>query len=236
MSSPASRSTVTDELRITARVLTGLPTQPYAPDQWTVVFVDLGHDLVVLATLPTPAPRSETAVDLSDVLVAQDLASYEVTAFNAAAAERRAREYFAAERALVKPWPDDRTRAGFFTTVPAQGGPTAWGIVTHALASCGITAYGDDDAGNEWLVVPRDQSASGYPMDPGPYVAMFVYNPDGDPVVTVNRAPDRTGDRWHLVVGEGDGTGVERQTHDVPTDRLSECIEFIAGWVTRSRR
>ncbi|QDN84379.1 hypothetical protein [Streptomyces sp. RLB3-6] len=119
MSSFASRSTAMNELWVTAQVIAGLPTRPYAPDQWTVAFADFGHDLLVLGTLPTPASCTELAEDLLAVLSAQNLASYEVTAPSAEAAERRAREYFAAERTGVTPWADTAIIALPGTVIPA---------------------------------------------------------------------------------------------------------------------
>lgn len=119
MSSCAPRGTAMNELWVTAQMIAGLPTRPYAPDQWTVVFADFGHDLLVLGTLPTPASCTELAKDLFAVLFAQNLASYEVTAPSAEAAERRAREYFAAERTEITPWADTGLVALPGTVIPA---------------------------------------------------------------------------------------------------------------------
>ncbi|MFI9771869.1 hypothetical protein ACIHJG_34145 [Streptomyces sp. NPDC052415] len=122
MSSLASRSTAVHELRVIGRVIAGLPVQPYAPDRWTVVFADFGHDLLVLGSLPTPDPLSKAAADQLAILHAQDLSSYEVTAPSAQAAERRAREYFAAERIGVTPWPATGLFALPGTPIPELGG------------------------------------------------------------------------------------------------------------------
>ncbi|MGW1365071.1 hypothetical protein ACWCQP_47800 [Streptomyces chartreusis] len=120
MSFSDPRSTAVEELWATAQVIAGLSPRSYAPDRWTVVFADFGHDLLVLGTLPTPASCTELADDLLAVLHAQSLASYEMTAPSAEAAERRAREYFTAERAKVTPWADTGLLALPGTVIPTQ--------------------------------------------------------------------------------------------------------------------
>lgn len=238
MSSFTSRSTVADELRVTAQMISGLQTRPYAPDQWTVVFADFGHDLLVLGTLPTPASCTEQAEKLFDVLFAQNLASYELTAPSAEAAERRAREYFAAERAGVTPWADTAVTALPGTVIPAHAAPagtdeakTAEERVVQALAARGITAHPDDDAGNTWLVIGKDQAADGFPVMIGaPYLVLYVYNPHHDEV-TVNRVPVRPGDEWRLLAGNGTGGGErELMTRSIP--QLADVVEGIAAWLT----
>ncbi|MCX4682571.1 hypothetical protein OG413_46155 [Streptomyces sp. NBC_01433] len=113
-----------------------------------------------------------------------------------------------------------------------DGEETAEVIATRALAAWGIAAHQDDDAGNTWLVIGRDQTRRGFPrMLTEPYVVLYLYNDtDADEEeITVTRAP-RDGDRWHLLAG--DGLGAERELMTPPADRLAECVEAIAEWVT----
>ncbi|MDX2692208.1 hypothetical protein [Streptomyces ipomoeae] len=226
------RSTAVREFRLTAQVIAGLPTQPHAPDQWTVAFADFGHDLLVLGTLPTPDPRSETAADLFAVLYAQDLSSYEVTAPTAADAEHRAREYFAAERMGVAPWPELGLVAMPGTPIPADGGPTALRIATQAFAARGLTPYHDDDAGNTWLVIGPDKTLPGKGV---PYAVLFVYNPtsdEGEEEITVDR-PLLPSDEWHI--GAGDGHGNERHLTKRPVAELAECVDVIVDLLAEHR-
>ncbi|MCZ1021461.1 hypothetical protein [Streptomyces noursei] len=225
MSSFAPRSTAMDELRVTAQVIAGLPTRSYAPDQWTVVFADFGHDLLVLGTLPTPASCTEVAEDLFAVLQAQNLSSYEVTAPSAAAAERRAREYFAAERIGVTSWSDTGPDAQPGTPIPAQGGPLAWRIASQAFAARGLTPYADADAGNTWLVIGPDKA---FPGEGVPYGVLFVYN-DADDEITVDRAPVSGSDVWRVAAGDGNGTEWDLMTR--PISQLADCVEAISTWL-----
>ncbi|MET7490174.1 hypothetical protein [Streptomyces sp. NPDC005538] len=96
-----------EEFRTTAQFLKDMSAQPYdtaGGDQWTVVFADFGHDLIVLGTLPTPAEQEATAEDLSIFLYDNGMSSYQVTASDAAAAEHIVRSHFKAERADTEPW------------------------------------------------------------------------------------------------------------------------------------
>ncbi|MER5372541.1 hypothetical protein [Streptomyces sp. NPDC002553] len=98
-----------EEFRTTAQFLKNMSAQPYniaGGDQWTVVFADFGHDLIVLGTLPTPDEQEATAEDLSIFLYDNGMSSYQVTASAAAAAEHLVRSHFKAERADVEPWAD----------------------------------------------------------------------------------------------------------------------------------
>ncbi|MGW0333532.1 hypothetical protein ACWD0J_16945 [Streptomyces sp. NPDC003011] len=229
MSSLAPRRTAAHELRVTAQVIAGLPTQPHAPDQWTVVFADFGHELLVLGTLPTPDPHSELAAALFAVLHGLDMASYEMTADSAAAAERRARAYFAAERAGVTAWADTAILALPGTPIPAEDAPTAWRILTHAFASRGLTPHHDDDAGNTWLVVGPDRD---YPGEGVPHGVLYVYNPhsdEGEEEITVDRAPTIPSDEW--VVLAGDGNSGEKELMRRPISQLADCIEVIVALV-----
>ncbi|MET7490593.1 hypothetical protein [Streptomyces sp. NPDC005538] len=232
MSSFASRSTVVHELRVTGRVIAGLPVKPYAPDQWTVVFADLGHDLLVLGTLPTPDPRSQVAADQFAVLHTQDLSSYEVTAPSAEAAERRAREYFAAERIGVTPWSATGLVALPGTPIPEQGGPTALRIATQAFAARGLTPHHDDDAGNTWMVIGPDKF---FPGEGVTYGVLFLYNPHSDQggeEITVDRAPISS-DVWRVDVG--DGAGGEHNLMERPVDQFTDCVEAIVALLTKPR-
>ncbi|MFI1700440.1 hypothetical protein ACH419_31290 [Streptomyces bobili] len=232
MSSFASRSTAVHELRVTGRVIAGLLLQPYAPDRWTVVFADLGHDLLVLGTLPTPDPRSEAAADQFAVLHAQDLSSYEVIAPSAEAAERRAREYFAAERIGVTPWSTTGLVALPGTLIPEQGGPTALHIAIQAFAARGLTPYRDDDAGNTWMVIGPDKFLPGKGVT---YGVLYLYNPhsdQGEEEITVDRAPVGS-DVWRVEVG--DGAGAEQGLMERPVDQFTDCVEAIATLLTKPR-
>ncbi|MFF7953908.1 hypothetical protein [Streptomyces griseorubiginosus] len=232
MSSFTSRSTAVHELRVTGQVIAGLPVQPYAPDQWTVVFADLGHDLIVLRTLPTPDPRSQAAADQFAVLNAQDLSSYEVTAPSAEAAECRAREYFAAERIGVAPWSATGLVALPGAPIPEQGGPTALRIATQAFAARGLTPYHDDDAGNTWMVIGPDKFFPGEGVAHG---VLYLYNPhsnQGEEEITVDRAP-LSSDVWRVSVV--DGAGREQSVLDRAVDQLTSCVDAITTWVTAER-
>ncbi|MFF8287438.1 hypothetical protein ACF06W_32625 [Streptomyces albus] len=107
---------------------------------------------------------------------------------------------------------------------------TAETIATNALAEWGITAHRDDDAGNTWLVVGRDQTRRGFPrMLAEPYVVLYLYSDTDEEEITVDRAP-ATGDEWTVLAG--DGTGAERELITRPADQFAECVEAIADWVT----
>ncbi|MEU5476851.1 hypothetical protein [Streptomyces mirabilis] len=98
-----------EEFRTTARFLKDMAARPYATagsDRWTVVFADLGHDLIVLGTLPTPDEQTDVSEDLLRFLFYECLSSYTVVAADTAAAEGIARSHFKAERADIEPWAD----------------------------------------------------------------------------------------------------------------------------------
>ncbi|NGO40606.1 hypothetical protein [Streptomyces ureilyticus] len=226
------RSTAVHELRLTAQVIAGLPTQPHAPDQWTVVFVDFGHDLLVLGTHPTPDPGSELAADQFAVLHAQDLSSYEVTASSAADAERRARAYFAAERMGVAPWSELGYVVMPGTPIPAEGGPDALRIAINAFAARGLTPYHDDDAGNTWMVIGPDRVFPGKGVS---YAVLYVYNPtsdEGEEEITVDR-PLLPSDEWRIDVG--DGYGNEKHLMKRPVSELADCVDAIVALLAERR-
>jgi hypothetical protein len=219
---------------MTAQVIAGLPRRPYAPDQWTVVFADFGHDLLVLGTLPTPNSCTEQAEKLFDLLFARNLASYDMTAPSSEAAERRAREYFTAERAGVEPWADTAVAAVPGTVIPAQAGTdeakTAEERVVQALSERRITAHRDDDVGNTWLIIGKDQTSNGFPLMIGSsYLVLYVYNPHHDEV-TVNRVPARPGDEWRLLAGDGT-VGGERELMTRPIPQLADIVDAISAWL-----
>ncbi|WP_225650984.1 hypothetical protein [Streptomyces solaniscabiei] len=98
-----------EEFRTTAQFLKAMSAQPYDTagiDQWTVVFADLGHDLIILGTLPTPHEQEATDEDLSIFLDDNGMSSYRVIAPDAATAEHIARSHFKTERADTEPWTD----------------------------------------------------------------------------------------------------------------------------------
>ncbi|MFE2314140.1 hypothetical protein ACFXC8_13255 [Streptomyces sp. NPDC059441] len=119
-------------------------------------------------------------------------------------------------------------------SAPEEGvGETAEQIARKALAEWGITAYLDDepllDGGrNTWLVIPRDQAAG--QMSEGPYLVLALYNGDDDEWPMDQRPPVRRGDEWRVDIG--DGGGIEKGLMDRPAERLADCIERIAEWVT----
>ncbi|MFF0170257.1 hypothetical protein [Streptomyces prasinus] len=100
---------------------------------------------------------------------------------------------------------------------------------TQALAEWGITAHPNDDAGNTWLVIGRDQTRPGFPhMLAEPYVVLYLHN-NADDEITVTRLPI-DGDHWHVIAG--DNISAERTLMTRPADQLAECVEAIAEWVT----
>ncbi|MFF4902603.1 hypothetical protein [Streptomyces sp. NPDC001068] len=113
--------------------------------------------------------------------------------------------------------------------VPPQAlGETAEAIATRALAARGLKATTDRDAGNSWLVIDRDQADDAYPNAAG-HVALYVYDPNGDGEVTVDRAPDPARQIWAAVVT--DERGHQRLLIDSPAEQVEDCIEAIARWV-----
>ncbi|WP_317440920.1 hypothetical protein [Streptomyces collinus] len=103
-----------EESRTTAQFLKAMSPQPYErarDDQWTVIFADFGHDLIVHGTLPTPCEQEATEEDLLIFLDDNGMSPYQVTASDAAAAEYIVRNHFKAERADAQPWADTGNRA-----------------------------------------------------------------------------------------------------------------------------
>jgi hypothetical protein len=110
-------------------------------------------------------------------------------------------------------------------------GETAEAAAIRALATWGITAHRDDDAGNTWLVIGCDQShRDSSCMYAGPYAVLYLYaGPDDEDEATVSRAP-KSDDTWHVLVG--DGGGAERTLLTCPPDQLGECVDAVAEWIT----
>lgn len=220
--------TAIDTLKAAARAFRELPEHPYAPDRWAVIFADLGHTMVPLHTLPAPEPGTAFAHGIADELHTQGLASYEVTAPDAHAAEQRAREYFAAEHAAVKPWSDRGFATLPYTQIPAEGGPTVKAIATKGLASFGLSPRHDGDAGNTWLYVYAADTKPG----PGvPFVCVYVRNAHRGEI-TVDR-PLKPGDEWAVEIG--DGRGVERPMASWPADKAADAIRAAADWLDLPR-
>ncbi|NUU20946.1 MAG: hypothetical protein HOV68_05430 [Streptomycetaceae bacterium] len=73
------------------------------PDRWTVAVADHGHRCAVLGTYPTPAASDKARRQAWAALYEDALASFTVTAPDAAHAETAVRWWFAAERAHVRP-------------------------------------------------------------------------------------------------------------------------------------
>ncbi|MEV4559014.1 hypothetical protein AB0K51_18780 [Kitasatospora sp. NPDC049285] len=117
----------------------------------------------------------------------------------------------------------------------SQDAETAEVAALRALAAWGITAYTDDESmiggsRNSWVVVDYDQTRPDSPCEPdGPYAVLYLYSDADGEEITVERAP-RPGDAWHA--HRGDGTGAEYDLLARPADRLGECIDAIAEWIT----
>ncbi|MFI9311203.1 hypothetical protein [Streptomyces triculaminicus] len=111
------------------------------------------------------------------------------------------------------------------------GGEPAEVIAARALAVWGITADRDGDDGDTWLDISRDQSAEDTPsMESEPYVVLYLSNETGDED-TITRPPAQ-GDHWHVVVC------YDTHEHTLmtrPADRISECAEAVAEWITAPR-
>ncbi|MGW3200019.1 hypothetical protein ACWDBD_36740 [Streptomyces sp. NPDC001118] len=108
-------------------------------------------------------------------------------------------------------------------------GESAEQLARKALAEWGISAHADDDAGNTWLVIGRDQSTDEFPDMDKPYVLLAVNNDDED-VWATDRPPVCPGDEWQVVTG--DGTGAEETLTTCPIDQLHLCVAVIAEWMT----
>lgn len=119
-------------------------------------------------------------------------------------------------------------------SAPEEGvGDSAEQIARKALAEWGITAHLADepllDGGrNTWLVIPRDQAAD--EMREGPYMVLAPYNDDDDEWPMDQRPPVRPGDEWHVDISTGDG--IEKGLMARPAERLADCVEVIANWLT----
>ncbi|MFF3256479.1 hypothetical protein ACFYWP_37110 [Actinacidiphila glaucinigra] len=103
---------------------------------------------------------------------------------------------------------------------------------TCALEKWGISAHHDDDAGNTWLVIGRNQDADGFPEMNEPYIVFYLYD-DATDEITVER-PVWPMDDPHgiLRVIVGDGSGSEWQLMERPAAQLDQCVEAIAEWCT----
>ncbi|MFJ2589662.1 hypothetical protein [Streptomyces sp. NPDC087538] len=107
---------------------------------------------------------------------------------------------------------------------------TAKEIATRALAEWGITAHFDEDAGNSWLVIGRDQSTVDGPGSEEPQAVLYLFDACYDDEVMVDREPE-IWDQWRVMAT--DDTGIERHLITLPLDRLAECVEAIAEWMTK---
>ncbi|MFI0141586.1 hypothetical protein [Streptomyces luteogriseus] len=142
------------------------------------------------------------------------------------------RPYVEDTAALVGSIMEQARRSG--GSAPEGGvGESAEQLARKALAEWGITAHFDDepllDGGrNTWLVIPRDQGAG--KTSAGPYMVLALYNEDDDEWPMDQRPPVRPGDEWRVEVG--DGNGVEKGLMERPADRLADCVEVIANWLT----
>ncbi|MFE9437059.1 hypothetical protein [Streptomyces sp. NPDC006640] len=111
---------------------------------------------------------------------------------------------------------------------PRALGETAGAFATRALAARGLKATTDRDAGNSWLVIDRDQADDAYPNAAG-HVALYVYDPEGDGEVMVDRAPDSARQIWAAVAT--DERGDQRLLIDSPFEQVEDCVAAIAQWV-----
>lgn len=120
-------------------------------------------------------------------------------------------------------------------SAPEEGaGENAEQLARKALTGQGITAHLDDEPGNAWLVIGSDQKANGFPdQENKPYILLSVYN-DTDGEWTLDRPPARPGDEWQVMTGDGNGTESTLMTRRA--DRLDDCAEAIANWLTSSGR
>ncbi|UQI49793.1 hypothetical protein M1P56_35925 (plasmid) [Streptomyces sp. HU2014] len=113
----------------------------------------------------------------------------------------------------------------------ADGNESADVIAARALAAWGVTVDRDGDDGDTWLDISRDQSDEGTPsMESEPYAVLYLYNEARDEI-TVTRPPAQ-GDRWRVVVCYDTH---ERTLMTRPADRIGECAEAVAEWVTDPR-
>ncbi|MFE9137874.1 hypothetical protein [Streptomyces sp. NPDC007355] len=108
---PWREHTTTDPAELTRALVEaqagGYP--PTALDAWTVAFADHGHRMAVLAVYRTPDEDPAAYDALYNVLYANGLSSYEITAARADDAELAARRWFSSQRAHLEPdtvvWP-----------------------------------------------------------------------------------------------------------------------------------